>query len=1505
VLCDDRISSPEYWVDHILATVNFVSCMGTLSSVGVNSYIELGPDAVLLGMGSLCVEDSGSSLWLPSLRKQRDDHAVLCDSVGRYYVNGGEPDWGGYYAGREGLRVQLPGYAFQRQRYWIRAGGHTKTDINFFEVSSVAYPLTGLKLKSPEDTQAQYVLNINKTDYPYLYDHVVYGKPVMAGAFYVSVLLSIGAGEYKTDQLTLSDIEMYRPLFLKERLTIYTLLKSVTSVSCEACLYTKEGEEWLLHCKGYINIESEGIGNADHLFMPLPEQFDEKASAGVIYERLSARLNVDWLDKWRWTSVCYTGKDNTLHQLVAPQGERYTESPVHPALIDNCFAAGIGLFEDAFFSAADSSMLPFGVDRFVLYKAVTGAVWCEYRTRNEGSSPELILSDMFLWDEEGSLVAEIRGFVSKLATKKIFLSFELENAIRKDWFFKTAWSRIELTPVSVLTNPGRWFILSSGNNIGQMKILEKSFAQLGIAAVCTTDITASLNELHNEEIAGIVVLWQGDNGGDIIERAKYHALSGLRQLQQITAATAANNIRLKGIWWVIQHVHESGSINGIGLTQSPLWGLGRVFMQEQPDVPLRMIDDMSTDQSFAGLVRVITGNTDENQLQVTDEGVYAFRFVADNALKESATISKPVFSRTDCTILITGGLTGIGLETARHLSKEYHIRHLLLLGRRDPGREAMSLFEELEKEGTIITVAKGDVSDKTQIEAILSKIPEQYPLKGIVHSAGLLDDGMIAMQNEDRFNAVLKPKIDGSWNLHEISLSFDLDVFVLFSSVASIFGPAGQSNYASANAFLDSLADYRKQLRLPVHVINWGPWASVGMADKLNPQAKGRLLRQGIGDIQLKQGIRSLFLILSNVPGKYIVLPINLEKAGTFYEETFGAIPLIFRDVIKSRTAKAIISGNTFVERLRPLPPEKRVEEVNILIQKEVARTLAVDEYRNVSINQSLLEQGVDSLMAVELKNSLTKITGKPIPITVLFQHPVITDLSLILLNEYFDFSTQVGNTTNAVSHSIKPDERQNADVEHRSTVALSSMQERLWFITQSTEVKQLYNLYYELNFTGVLSLSKLGACIFTLIQRQESLRSSISTGSDGISLVRIQDPWAPDLDVIDLSHLSGDDRTSAIHSFRVKRMNTHFDFSTPSILFDVIKLENDLFKIAITQSHLFSDGWSCIVLIRELIEVYNAFEDGKPYPLAPLRYQYADFARWEQKRIEAGEFATSKQYWLKKLQNLPALRLPVDHPYPEIKRFNGSCEKSYLSTEKAQLLFELCKKEGVTLPVLLITAYSVLLHSLTGQDDFAIGTVNANRNIDGIEHTVGFFVNTVVLRCELSMTQTFSEYLANMKQVVHESIAHHEIPFGEVVKALAQGRSLGKTPLYNVSFVMESFYFIKRNEPQQQKWSVDVLKADASIEGKTNDDLSLIASEIDGDISFDLNYNTDIFKKETIKRMMTDFMALLELIQDNPDQQLAYYPFTIQERNERNAVDVFINQLNTHSSKGKNILEF
>ncbi|MEU8001743.1 SDR family NAD(P)-dependent oxidoreductase [Catellatospora sp. NPDC049111] len=384
--------------------------------------------------------------------------------------------------------------------------------------------------------------------------------------------------------------------------------------------------------------------------------------------------------------------------------------------------------------------------------------------------------------------------------------------------------------------------------------------------------------------------------------------------------------------------------------------------------------------------------------------VEAFRFLSQARGTGKVVLTVPRPLDPDGTVLITGATGTLGALAARHLVTEYGARRLLLVSRRGPDAPgAAELRDELTGLGAHVTVAACDVADRAALAELLAAIPAAHPLTGVVHTAGVLDDGVVATMNREQFENVLRPKADAAWHLHDLTRAADLSMFVLYSSFAGLLGQAGQADYAAANAFLDALAAHRRDLGLPAVSLAWGLWAQAsGMTGHLDEVDLRRMARSGLLPLSSTEGMAAFDAALAL--GRPAAVPTRLDAAAL---RTQGeSLPALLRGLVavatrRTAAGQAAAPGGSLADRLAALTEPDRRRTLVDLVRTQVATVLGHAGRDTVAADRALKELGFDSLTAVELRNRLNAATGLRLPTTLVFDHPTAEEIAAFLREQF------------------------------------------------------------------------------------------------------------------------------------------------------------------------------------------------------------------------------------------------------------------------------------------------------------------------------------------------------------------------------------------------------------------------------------------------------------------------------------------------------------------------
>ncbi|NES79642.1 MULTISPECIES: type I polyketide synthase [unclassified Okeania] len=1069
-IADNRITSAKYWVDHTRQPVKFASAIENLHKSGYEICLEIGPKPILLGMARQCLPES-RGVWLPSLRPGVDEWQSMLSSVGQLYVQEIKIDWLQLGNKLRKKKVVLPNYPFQRQRYWISNTAKKDKGLN---QEAKLHPLVHKKLQSPLCPQIFFESCFSTSLLPFLLDHRIYQEVVVPGACHISTLLTTASFLFSNQQCKLEDIFFPQALALNEKaertlqvvLTPEKMGYSLEVISFEPSLNdqidsnfagSERNDNWSIHAQGKI-LPSTEISPSTSL-----EKFQTCCTQPIdnkqIYEALAQR-KIELGNTFRWFKQIWKGEGEILGLLQVPEVlQDVQEYQLHPTLIDSIFQLLGGAIDDQL-DRDYETFVPFRIGEFIFYDVPdSNQVWCHADLKkNEGTSLESFKANIELFTASGKILAKVIDFEVRKANQKVLLQ-TLQSDI-KDWLYQINWQpkSLEIKQEAFSTTHRKKrliFVASVRVEEEVMLAMEEQLQQKDCVFIFPSSGYQKLDEQHYQidpsqvqdfqrllqdasNIDEIIYLWtvlpsHEPSNLEKVEKAQNLCLQSLLYLVQ--ALTASSNNNLPSLWLVTmgtQNVLEAREV--VQPELATLWGLGRVLALEHPEIDCRLVDleygsEENIHDILKPLIQELLSPERENQIAYRQELRYVSRLVKQPKRQEQQANgnlepqlpqenSKRIFLEPNASYLIVGGLGDLGLETASWLANN-GAKHLVLVSRKQPSSNVREKIEKLETTGVEVRVVNGDISKEEDVAKIIEQFQENHqldnsfsspklpPLKGVIHAAGVLEDGMVSDLNWNQFTKVMKPKIQGSWHLHQLTQHIPLDFFVYFSSAASLLGNLGQANYAAANAFMDALAHYRRGMGLPALSINWGPWSQEGMASRLNSHHQQRMRSQGITPLNNEEGLQALTELLTNQAIQVGVFPINWSRfISQMHDEAFWPLLEEIKSLVQLSSPKS-----TFLMELKEKPIKQWQNLLVTYVCQQVAQVMGLDNWEQIGLQQGLFDLGLDSLMAMDLRNSLQRNLDHAFTSTFIFNYPTVEKIVNYIMKEVLLYSDEVGES--------------------------------------------------------------------------------------------------------------------------------------------------------------------------------------------------------------------------------------------------------------------------------------------------------------------------------------------------------------------------------------------------------------------------------------------------------------------------------------------------------------
>jgi len=1028
----DDIATPEYWCHHVRQPVRFADSIATLHQQDYELFLEIGPKPILLGMGSQCLPDE-VGVWLPSLRQGQSDWQQMLQSLGALYVRGVSVDWLGFDKDYSRRRVILPTYPFQRQRYWVK----TSTVANRQPVSTtesrLLHPLLGKKLQSPFIKDILFESRFSTDLLSFLDDHRIFDKQVVPGASHISLVLGAAELSFGRGGCLLEDIVFSQALVIPdddERIVQLAITpEKDTEASFKLISLDKNNNEvWTTHATGRLvaPLSPHNLPILD--FQDIWQRCQQEVNIEKPYQIPHLHSIIGLGASFQWFESMRRGNQEVICKMKQPPILTGTIEAyqLHPGLIDSCIRLFLAIVDTNI--DEEDAIIPFGVEKFIFYQRPSSTqLWAyAYLPANEENTDKLI-GNVKLF-EQTQLIAEFVGLEGRKAPRSVLL-----RGLQKDfsdWLYEIAWQPKKRENLPQQHHQlGNWLIFADQGGVGAKlaEMLTAQNAHCVCVSVGTTyaktgsgyytvnpNVPEDFHRLLQTNIEnqppyqGIIHLWSLNEtieaNASLTNLQNAQVLGCGSVLHLIQAIAKTETIDFPSLWLITRGSQFVGTTSTpLQIQQSPLWGLGKVIALEHPDFQCVRFDmDPAGDwDDIQALFEEIISPVQEEQV-AWHQGI---RYVP--RLKHLSTVSQRAEKtkiRPDSSYLITGGLGALGLKIANWLVTQ-GAKYLVLTSRRGASEKTQPVIKQLEEKNVQVLIVQGDVSRQEAVASALATINTTMPpLRGIIHAAGILDDGVLLQQTWERFSRVMAPKVAGAWNLHRLTQDFPLDFFICFSSMVSLLGSAAQGNYVAANAFMDALAHHRRALGLPCLSINWGPWAEAGMAADIdNPH---RIAEQGLESIAPEEGLQVLDKLLTQEVAQVGVLPINWAK---FLQQSYQAVESPFFEAFNQISKPASEEQQTagFLQQLEQAPASERRTMLEEHIRLLIAKVMSIHDIESIGLRQRLFDLGIDSLMAVELRNRLKASLGQSIRPTVVFDYPTIEALVDYLLQEVLNFSTE------------------------------------------------------------------------------------------------------------------------------------------------------------------------------------------------------------------------------------------------------------------------------------------------------------------------------------------------------------------------------------------------------------------------------------------------------------------------------------------------------------------
>jgi acyl transferase domain-containing protein/acyl carrier protein len=938
-------ADPQYWLEQIRRPVGFAETIRRIEELGIATFLEPGPDALLSAMAAECVA-SRDAVLIPLQQRRRNGPDALTACLARAWAAGVPVDWTALTGQAADIGPDLPVYPFDRERYWLYPPAR------FADVSSVGlrdseHAMLGAATDIGDGGGIAFTGRLSVNDFPWLGDHMVAGAVVVPGTAVLDVILD-AAAQVGCD--TVEELMFEAPLIMpgSGELFLQVVLEAGQDGAARSVqVYSRAGDDSWTRCATGV-IVSGGTPAACDWATAWPPPGAAPVDVAGGYSGLSA-IGYEYGPAFRGLTAAWTSGTDLYAEISAPGELDAAGFGLHPAVLD-------AAFHPLILTAAQGELrLPF-VFRGV-HLATAGATVLRVRLTRDGDDITVATAD-----PAGRPVLGIESLRVRTLPASALAAVAGDAPVS----FTMDWVPFDGSPVP----GGAWAGL--GEQID------------GLPAYADLDALAAAIDAGQPAPEFVAVSCLPSSS---VVPAGLREVTG-RALELIQAWRADD--RFAGTRLVFL-THGAVGPQVTDVASAAVWGLVRTAAAENPG-RFVLADVSGSFDDWPALAAAVAA--DETQLRVRDGALTVPRI--GKRKPEPATTP----DLTEGTVLITGGTGGLGALIAEHLARTGQARHLLLASRRGPDAPgAADLLARLREQGADADAVACDVADGDQLAALLKDLRSVRRLAGVIHTAGVLDDATVDGLTPARLDTVLRPKADAAWLLHELTRDDPPPVFVLFSSIAGLLGHPGQGNYAAGNTFLDALAACRRGQGLPAVSVAWGLWdtGERGMAGQADA---ARMARAGIAPLSVEQGLAAFDVALAWP--EPVLVAARWNDAGLRSRAEGGALPQVLRGLVRvpkraAAGATAIADGAALVARLGSMTEAEGVKMLTDLVRGHVAAVLSHASADAVDITRPFSELGFDSLAAVELRNRMEAETGLRMSATLAFDHPTVTALSAYL----------------------------------------------------------------------------------------------------------------------------------------------------------------------------------------------------------------------------------------------------------------------------------------------------------------------------------------------------------------------------------------------------------------------------------------------------------------------------------------------------------------------------
>jgi amino acid adenylation domain-containing protein len=1353
----ERIQTAEYWVDHVLAPVNFNGGMQTLGAASISVFLEVGPTATLLGMGRRCIA-SDKSFWLPSLR-QGQCWEPLSQALGQLYLKGFALNWASLFDKTLSI-LTLPGHPMDKQSYWLAAG--QQAEVARVVVSkTIGHSLLGAPLALPQQGDHLYLANWNIHSPAYFDHHRLYNQVVVPAASHVAMLLLAAA-----DTLGDKTVEL-RDLVFPEALTLADDAEAIIQ------LYLQRGQDGdhavqlkrvdhttgqhRLHVEGRLQAVAGVLVNEQasvQEWLAYQQDYERYFSGKAFYSEFWD-LGYTLGSAFCWIKEGWQRGETVVAKMAVPElPDGADDYGLYPGLIDSCFQL-IACCANGESTRLNSGKIyiPFTIEsvKFRAQGSNTQELWCVASLREKPTEQSnRVIGDIRLFTPDGRLVAWIEGFQARVTDDRGLFQILGRQAAVAEPFYSIEWEEVkpDATDKVVANSAQPWLLFGSPS-------LKEISAKSRLNSIYLDPHCLPFKGTCLEDNLGLWYQYLPEAGSRVAG-----LIYELSECPQDAKSLAQEILRLSSLVKAIDKLKITLELGFIYLARDASFNsqhqqpaiaaidaIFKVFINEGIDLGFRQVSLAANGDWLPLLNQALA--CDGEQIWNRGQQFLTPRLRANPRNQKAVSTGL-----TPGWYAITGGASGIGLEIAKYLAKTY-AKGVFLLGRSEPSAEVLAFIEQAATAGVKVQAIRCDITREADVNAWVQTLDRAgIPLTGLIHAAGVVRDQPLEELDIASLEAVLAPKVDGTVNLLKALSKHPLKHLIGFSSMSSLLGTQGQAAYAVANAYLNAeLANYRSEHETGTSLL-WGPWAQVGMASRLDESVQRYYRERGIQAFTVEQGVAAFATAAASTSANLAVIDIDW---GTYVAGS-AVGSLLEKVASSSATATGVKIASSSALDLSLLAPGERAGAVRSALVSLMTNALGASEQVFANEQGELTSLGVDSLIAVDLRNKLQKQFGANIAIADMMGGMTFGGLLAAVQAGLGEIDSQ----EEEVALTLNPAERY-------LPFPITDMQQAYWI--GRTGVFDLGGMslhgYKEIE-SDQLDLERFQDAWRKLVARHDMLRAYILPSGEQL-IAETVEPYR--IAIADLRGLAADKVQAALLQTREEMSHQVLPLDTwPAFDVRASLLDGGRIRLHLSVDGTFLDFRSFLVLFRELILLYKSPDQ----PLPALELNFRDYVLTQRAQESSPAYQRSLAYWSERIESIaPAPELPLVKKASQVKNHRSKRWESSLSVNDWSSFKETMQQHGLTQAATLLAVYGEVLATWSSNPRFCINVPVFNRQgwHKDVNHVLGNFSSFTLVEFDYNQPFSFVERVRDVQRQLMEGLQYHHISGVQILRMINQAR--------------------------------------------------------------------------------------------------------------------------------------